>query len=122
VLARWETVKGNDVWAVLPPARQACAEGRRADVEHALAALSEDDRSLRRWHLLMLLGRHDEAAELVRPLELAGNTEALSGYLTFAHFDPRPYPSLMAVLARENVQRPGPVPLPFACPPPTSAP
>jgi TolB-like protein len=122
VLARWETVKGNDFWAVLPPARQACAEGRRADVERALADLPEDDRSLRRWHLLMLLGRHDEAAELVRPLELAGNTEALSGYLTFAHFDPRPYPSLMAVLARENVQRPPPVPLPFACPPPTSAP
>jgi thioredoxin-like negative regulator of GroEL len=121
VLERWETVRDKNPSAILPPARQACAEGRREDVERALAGLPDDNRS-RRWHLLMLLGRHDEAAELVRRLELAGNTEALSGFLIYDHFDPRPYPSLMAVLARENVQRPPPVPLPFACPPPTSAP
>jgi hypothetical protein len=122
VLDRWEAVKDNDLWAILPPARQACVEGRRPDVERALADLSDDDRSLRRWHLLMLLGRHDEAAELVQPLELAGNTEALSGYLIFDHFDPTPYPSLMAVLAREKAERPPPVPLPFACPPATPSP
>ncbi len=108
-------------WAALPPARQACAEGRRAEVEAALDAMDADDLS-QRWHLLMLLGRGDEAAELLQPLEREGNTFALAGFLAYRHFDPTPFPSLMRVLEREKVQRAPPVPLPFACPAAKAAP
>jgi hypothetical protein len=100
----------------IAPARQACAEGRRAEVEVAYAAIPEADLA-QRWHLLMLLGRHAEASELLRPLERAGNTFALASFLVYPNFDPAPFPSLLALLEREQVQRPPPLPLPFACPP-----
>ena len=121
VLARWQSLTGrNEAWSVIPPARQACAEGRRADVEAILAGLPADDVA-QRWHLLMLLGNTGEAADLLQPLERAGNTYALAGFLAYPQFDPAPYPSLMRVLEREKVHRPPPVPLPFACPPVASS-
>jgi hypothetical protein len=104
-------------WSVLPPARQACAEGRRAEVERMLAGLPADDVP-QRWHLLMMLGRHDESAALLQPYEATGNTFALSGFLSYRHFDPSPFPSLVRVMQREGIRRPPPVALPFACPPP----
>jgi TolB-like protein len=117
VLARWKALVGaEELWNAIPPARQACAEGRRAEVEAALAALPADDVP-QRWHILMLLGKRDEAAELLQPLEAAGNTFALAGFLAYPQFDPAPFPSLMQVLRREKVERPAAVPLPFACPP-----
>ncbi len=122
VLARWQSLDSDAAaWNVLPPARQACAEGRRADAEAIFAGLDDPDIA-QRWHLLMLLGRTREAVETLQPLESAGNTFALAGFLSYPHFDPAPFPSLMRVLEREKVQRPPPVPLPFACPPAESAP
>ena len=55
-------------------------------------------------------------------MENAGNTYALAGFLSYRQFDPTPFPSLMRVLAREKVDRPPQIPLPFACPPVESAP
>jgi TolB-like protein len=117
VLARLQAfIDPESEWATLPPARQACAEGRRADVEAALAETPASDIS-QRWHLLMLLGRTDEAVALLQPLERAGNTYALAGYLSYPEFDPSPFPSLVRLLEREKVQRPAALALPFACPP-----
>ncbi len=70
----------------------------------------------------MLLGRTGEAAELLQPLERAGSTFALAGFLVYPQFDPAPFPSLLKILEREKVQRPPPVPLPFSCPPAAAAP
>jgi TolB-like protein len=116
VLARWQSMVGPESeWLALPPARQACAEGRREEVEVALAETPASDYS-QRWHLLMMLGRTDEAAAALQPLERAGNTYALAGYLTYPEFDPSPFPSLVRMLAREKIQRPPALALPFACP------
>jgi TolB-like protein len=116
ILERLEAVSGPDnEWSLIPPARQACAEGRRREVEQVLESLDPADLS-QRWHLLMLLGRHDDASALLRPLDEAGNTYALAGFLGYRHFDPAPFPSLLQVLEREKVQRAPPVLLPFACP------
>ncbi|MEY2853900.1 MAG: hypothetical protein RL030_1032 [Pseudomonadota bacterium] len=100
----------------LADARQGCAEGRRADVEVILASTRYDTAGSR-WSMLMLLGRQREATDLLRALEREGNLYALSGFLTYAEFDPTPFPSLMKILERERIKRPPPVPLPFACPP-----
>ena len=117
VLARWKAVAGPDgEWGALPPARQACAEGRRAEVEAALAETPASDIS-QRWHLLMLLGRTDEALAVLQPLERAGNTYALAGFLSYPEFDPSPFPSLVRMLEREKAQRPPPLKAPYACPP-----
>ena len=65
----------------------------------------------------LMLGRTDDAVALLQPFERAGNTYALAGYLTYPEFDPSPFPSLVRMLAREKVQRPPALALPFACPP-----
>ena len=111
---------GDEAWGVMPPARQACAERRRADAERILADSAVDDISLR-WHLLILLGEHVAATELLMPLERDGRIYALSSFLVYPQFDPSPYPSLMRILEREQVERPPPVALPFACPSPEPA-
>ena len=117
VLARWQSMVGPDEdWSALPPARQACAERRRAEVEAALDKIAATDIS-QRWHLLMMLGRTDEAVALLQPFERAGNTSALAGYLAYPEFDPSPFPSLVRMLEREKVQRLPALALPFACPP-----
>jgi len=114
--------RGDESWAAMPPARQACAEGRRAEAEQILADFSQDqldeDWSVSlRWHLLILLGEEAAATELLMPLEQDGRIYALSSFLVYPQFDPSPYPSLMRILEREQIQRPPPVALPFACPP-----
>ena len=114
--------RGDESWAAMPPARQACAEGRRAEAEQILSDFSTDqldeDWSISlRWHLLILLGEHAAATELLMPLEQDGRIYALSSFLVYPQFDPSPYPSLMRILEREQIQRPPPVALPFACPP-----
>jgi thioredoxin-like negative regulator of GroEL len=117
VLERMERgARGDEPWGALPPARQACAEGRRDDAEQILANFDRDDISLR-WHLLMLLGDHGAATDLLMEFERDGRTYALASFLTYPHFDPSPFPSLMRILEREQVRRPPPVALPFACPP-----
>jgi TolB-like protein len=109
--------RGGDRWGALPPARQACAEGRREEAEQILANFGAGEKISQRWHLLMLLGEHAAATELLMDLERDGRTYALSSFLIYPHFDPSPFPSLMRILEREQVQRPAPVALPFACPP-----
>jgi len=122
VLARWQSMVGPDEeWQALPPARQACAEGRRAEVEAALDKIAATDIS-QRWHLMMMLGRTDEAVALLQSLERAGNTYALAAYLSYPDFDPSPFPSLVRMLEREKIQRPPALGLPFACPPAEAAP
>jgi tetratricopeptide (TPR) repeat protein len=105
-----------DQWELIAPARQACAEGRPAEVADALARTPGADLA-QRWHLLMLLGRVQEANEPLHALERAGNINALAGFLIYPNLDPRPFPSLMALIQRERIDRPPPQPLPFACPP-----
>ena len=40
---------------------------------------------------------------------------ALSGFLHYTHFDPRPFPNLVARLEAQGIQRPAPTTIPFAC-------
>jgi hypothetical protein len=40
----------------------------------------------------------------------------MAAWLIYHTFDPRPFPNLMAILDREDVDRPPAVEIPFACP------
>jgi TolB-like protein len=115
---RWRDVAGDvpeqASSSVIPPARQAAAEGRCDEVERLLDGLPAHDIG-QRWHLLMLLDRRVEAAQVLMPLERSGNLQALAGHLNYRQFDPAPYPSLVRAMQRENIQRPPAVALPFAC-------
>jgi TolB-like protein len=103
--------------------RQLCGEGRTAEAGayfDSLADSLEWDASedvATPWHALTYLGRTTEATELLRPYDDAGELFALSTFLTYTFFDPRPYPNLSAVLRRHGALRAEPLPIPYACPP-----
>jgi TolB-like protein len=106
--------------APLVSGREACASGDRKAAEQILAGLSTDsgqDLSTK-WILLNLLGNSAAETEVLRPLEQSGVPYQLATFLAYPKFDARPYPTLMAVLEREGVQRPPPPVPPFRCPPP----
>jgi TolB-like protein len=99
-------------------ARQACAEGRRGDVLQILERVRlKYGRSIAsEWVILMLLGEHQQAVELIRLHEVNMVPYQFASWLVFHQFDPGPFPSLMQMLERENVQRPPAAEIPFACP------
>ena len=101
-------------------ARQACAEGRRADVEAIYDSLDPNDNNDQsiRWHILKLLGEEQQAVEVLRPYAESGVPYMLASYLHYKSFDPGPFPAVMAVLDREGIHRPPAVDIPFKCPPP----
>lgn len=100
-------------------ARQACAEGRRAEVVQMLEGQASGDRAPVAvvWTILMLLGETGKATALLQELAANGVTYQLGSWLVFHTFDPGPFPSLLQMLERENVRRAPAVPIPFACPP-----
>ena len=100
-------------------ARDACARGDREAAERLLADLSlEEDGENSAWLIQSMLGDLEAITSHLRSLETQGVPFLIAGQLGYQQFDPRPYPSLMAMLNAENVQRPPPVKEPFACPPP----
>lgn len=110
-----KTNSGNE----LIQARQACAEGRRDKAQEILEEIrSADVNSVAdEWPILMMLGEKQAAAELLQLYDSNGVPYQLGCWLTYHKFDPAPFPSLMQMLERENVQRPPAAEIPFACPP-----
>ena len=96
--------------------RNACARGDRATAEALLATKPESD-LFGRWYALKLLGEHQRAADVLRPLDAtAAGRDDLAGYLPYPVFDPAPFPNLGSALQRQGIQRDEPVEFPFACP------
>jgi TolB-like protein/thioredoxin-like negative regulator of GroEL len=100
--------------------REACAAGDRDTAEKILQEMqgdaAADISSL--WITHNMLGNTREEIEVLRPLEQSGVPFQLASFLSYTKFDPRPFPSLMAVLEREGVERPPTAIPPFRCPPP----
>ena len=105
---------------ILVRARQACAEGQRAEVEAIYAALDQNDsRDVSwGWHISKLLGKEQQATDALQLYATSGVPHMLSSYLIYNSFDPRPFPEIMSVLDREGVTRSPVVEIPFKCPPP----
>lgn len=106
---------------VLVRIRQLCAEDRTADAMayyESLDSLADDmlQDETTEWHTLNYLGRRDEAIEVLRHYDDAGELFVLSTFLVYTFFDPRPYPNLSAVLRRNGALRAEPQPIPYACP------
>ena len=100
-------------------ARQACAEGRRADALQIIEERSAKgvDAVVTDVFLARFLGDDERATKILRQYESEEVPYQLATFLHYHIFDPRPFPSLMKVLERENIERPLPVEIPFACPP-----
>ena len=107
---------GKRRWFV--DARQACSLGERGKVEQILRTVQQEGGSAAdQWHILVLLGEHEEAARVLKAYESEEVPIMLGTFLTYPQFDPRPYPALMSILEREGLDWPPPREIPFACPP-----
>lgn len=99
-------------------ARQACMEGRGEDVLAILDGVlaAEPVQLFDAWAIYLLLDDKPAAEAVLRPLDEGAPVNVLANWLNYQQFDPRPFPRLMAVLQREGIQRPPPVPMPYTCP------
>ncbi len=106
-------------YASLVVARQACMEGRVQDVldilEQEKGGGAAADTTV--WLILLMLGDNEAAEDLLRKYESEETPQSLASWLVYHKFDPSPFPSVMAVLKRENVDRPPPAELPYICAP-----
>ncbi len=114
---RYEDLFGPDS---MIRSRQACMEGRTQDVLDILEAErnngnAADDNFV--WLILLMLGDTDSAEAAIRQFESDELPGTLANWLIYHKFDPSPFPSVMAVLERENVDRPPPAEMPYICAP-----
>lgn len=66
------------------------------------------------WLALQTLGRNADAEALLLTLDRPSTLYALSGFLSYTHFDPRPFPNRAATLAAQGILREAPTELNFA--------
>jgi transcriptional activator of cad operon len=99
-------------------ARQACAEGRRNDVVQMLADRRSTgiEKNVADWFMYRLLSDDENAVNYLRQFESEAVPFQLATWLHYRIVDASPFPVLMNILARENVTRPPPPKIPFACP------
>ncbi|MGB5628609.1 MAG: hypothetical protein WBM45_03645 [Woeseiaceae bacterium] len=103
----------------LMEARQACAEGkveRVREIAEFYQSLEIDANTGNpTWLVLKMLGEEEEALAVLRNFEFPDAPLVIANWLSYKSFDPTPFPALMAVLERENIQRPPVEQLPYAC-------
>lgn len=98
-------------------ARQACMEGRVDDVAAVIHRVEGTDRRNLIWLILKLQGRTQAAIDELRRHESEEFPQAIASWLTYSTFDPSPFPVLMEIVEREDIQRPPVAELPYQCPP-----
>jgi len=103
----------------LMEARQACAESRpertREILETFYAGTATANSGNPRWLVLKMLGEEEQALETLRQFEFDDALFIISSWLSYPSFDVAPFAALVAVLDRENVDRPPTMQLPYAC-------
>ena len=99
-------------------ARQACAEGRRDDVLQMLDArrAAGTQADFTDYFMYRFLSDNEKAYEVLRQYESEEVPYKLATWLHYTIVDTTPFPSLTKILERENVDRPAPPAIPFACP------
>jgi TolB-like protein len=98
--------------------RESCSLNKREEVEEALNNMRQYGApGKNQWHVLVLLGEHEAAAQALMEYDSEEVPLLLGSFLYYPQFDPRPFPVLMSALEREGIDRPPPRKIPFACPP-----
>jgi len=114
---RYEELFGYDQ---MVQARQACMEGRGQEVLDILKDEQSKGDSANvnlEWLMLLLLGDTEAAEDILKKYESLETPQTLASWLIYHKFDPSPFPSVMAVLKREKVDRPPAAKMPYICTP-----
>ena len=105
----------------LMDARQFCAEGQAGEVRKIFEQVYGGEITVNSgnpaWLVLKMLGEDEQAIEVLRNFEDPQAPFLMANWLSYKHFDPAPFPALVRVLERENVDRPPTTTLPYACTP-----
>jgi TolB-like protein len=98
--------------------RQACTEQKIAEARRIFAKgnrnFAGNDSIIWLGHRIM--GQEQFAVDTLMPLDDAGDMRAMTGYLAYSFFDPRPFPNLMAFLQAQGIERGEPPVQPYRCP------
>ena len=95
--------------------RQSCADGDEAMAREIMEEFERDYNDDTLWIPYNVTGQLDKVEDVLRPIYESGQLFPLSELLNYPYFDPYPYPRLMEILAREGINRPDPIEIPFAC-------
>jgi hypothetical protein len=97
--------------------RQACAENRLSDAARLydlLLAGAVDDPSIT-WISHRIMSQDDAALETLMALDEQGDVESLGDFMSYAYFDARPFPNLMAQLESQGIDPREPREMPYRC-------
>ncbi|MEL6303084.1 MAG: hypothetical protein AAFR07_15730 [Pseudomonadota bacterium] len=97
--------------------RQACAEGNTPDaVRYQKRLLQVDPENLSMLYISnMVLGQEKTAYEVLAQLDNEARLYELTDYLSYAYFDARRFPNLLAFLQSQGVDPRQPKPIPYQC-------
>jgi len=97
--------------------RQACGEKRLDDAGRIYGELlrNHSDTTSIEWISHKIMGEEESALAALMPLDESNNLDALSDYLSYAYFDARPFPNLMATLIAEGIEPRVPRNIPYSC-------
>ena len=97
--------------------RQACAEDRVADAQRIHEQLKRDypDNTSAMWISNSIMGNDQDAYETLLPLDDSENLVEIGDFMSYAYFDARPFPNLMALLESQGIEPREPRDIPYRC-------
>jgi TolB-like protein len=97
--------------------RQACAENRLADAIqlHDQVKMNYADETSLIWISNRIMGNDQNAFEVLKALDDHEDLSAMGDYLSYAYFDARPFPNLMALLKAQGIEPRQPLEIPYRC-------
>ena len=97
--------------------RQACAEKRIGDAKKIHARIQEknpDDFGIL-WLAYKIVGDDESATQMFFEYDERKDFDWISDYLSYGHFDPRPYPNFMETVAGQGFEDREVLELPYRC-------
>lgn len=97
--------------------RQACAEKDTTAAERHYRFLQENfgSNTSISWIAHNIMGRSQAARDVLMPLDASDQLDDLTNYLSYAYFDARAYPNLMALLESQGIEPRQPKDIPYSC-------
>lgn len=97
--------------------RQSCAENRLADATRLYDQLQTNntDQHSTRWISNLLMAKDLDAFETLKGLDEREDLRSLGDFLSYAYFDARPFPNLMALLEAQGLEPREPLEIPYRC-------
>jgi len=119
VQSKYKELRPHDS-AELMTLRQLCTEGRNQDAIKFFDTLRangmfDETSPVGQWYVYKLFSRDEEAARVLTDFDSSEDWRPHIHLIGVSHFDPRPYPSLMALLENKGIPPPKVSKLPYRC-------